>query len=95
MKPDSTSPRVLVPSFAVSACTTYHSTYPEDLESFRAVGIRGIGLWEYKLPTGRDAESVERLAESGLMATFCFRKSRRHLRDILFSRQGIDRRDSR
>jgi len=61
-----------LPPFAVSACTTYHSTFAEDLANYRALGIEGIGLWEYKLPEGRDDETVARFQESGLTATFCF-----------------------
>jgi sugar phosphate isomerase/epimerase len=60
------------PKFAVSACTTYHTTFEQDLENYRAVGIDGIGLWEYKLVDGRDDERAERLREAGLTATFCF-----------------------
>ena len=61
-----------LPPFAVSACTTYHSTFAEDLANYRALGIDGIGLWEYKLPEGRDEETVERFQASGLTATFCW-----------------------
>jgi len=61
-----------VPRFAVSACTTYHSTFTEDLAAYRAAEIAGIGLWEYKLPAGGDAEMLERFQQSGLTATFCF-----------------------
>src|SRR5262249_21578976 len=61
-----------LPPFAVSACTTYHSTFADDLATHRARGIDGIGLWEYKLPEGRDDETVARFQESGLTATFCF-----------------------
>lgn len=61
-----------LPPFAVSACTTYHSTFVEDLATYRAAGISGIGLWEYKIPEGRDEELLERFRESGLRATFCF-----------------------
>jgi sugar phosphate isomerase/epimerase len=60
------------PRFAVSACTTYHSTFIDDLTAYRALRIAGIGLWEYKLPKDRDAEMVERFQHSGLTATFCF-----------------------
>jgi len=60
------------PQFAVSACTTYHSTFVEDLAACRSLDIAGIGLWEYKLPSGRDAEMLERFRHSGLTATFCF-----------------------
>jgi len=61
-----------LPPFAVSACTTYHSTFAEDLANYRALDIDGIGLWEYKLPAGRDDESIARFQASGLTATFCF-----------------------
>lgn len=58
--------------FAISAVSTFHSTYLEDLAIYSAAGIRGIGLWEYKLPRGRDEEMAERLLENRLKATFCF-----------------------
>src|SRR5215470_19827556 len=61
-----------LPPFAVSACTTYHSTFADDLANYRALDLDGIGLWEYKLPAGRDDETVARFQESGLTATFCF-----------------------
>src|SRR5262245_64879608 len=61
-----------LPPFAVSACTTYHSTFTEDLANYRALDIDGIGLWEYKLPEGRDEEMLARFQDSGLTATFCF-----------------------
>src|SRR5437867_11896417 len=61
-----------LPRFAVSACTTYHSTFAEDLANYRALDIDGIGLWEYKLPEGRDDEALARFQDSGLTATFCF-----------------------
>jgi sugar phosphate isomerase/epimerase len=61
-----------LPRFAVSACTTYHSSFADDLANYRALAIDGIGLWEYKLPQGRDDESLARFQDSGLTATFCF-----------------------
>ena len=61
-----------LPPFAVSACTTYHSSFAEDLANYRALDIDGIGLWEYKLPEGRDDEALARFQDSGLTATFCF-----------------------
>src|SRR5215831_277365 len=61
-----------LPQFAVSACTTYHSTFAEDLANYQALDIDGIGLWEYKLPAARDDEAVAMFQESGLTATFCF-----------------------
>jgi len=61
-----------LPKLSVSACTTWHSSFEEDLGLYRAAGIDGIGLWEFKLPPGRDDESASRLRDSGLRATFCF-----------------------
>ena len=61
-----------LPRFAVSACTTYHSSFVDDLANYRALAIDGIGLWEYKLPQGRDDESLAHFQDSGLTATFCF-----------------------
>lgn len=61
-----------LPPFAISACTTYRSTFLEDITSCRAAGVGGIGLWEYKIPEGTDDELVQRFAASGLTATFCF-----------------------
>src|SRR5437660_8079981 len=61
-----------LPRFAVSACTTYHSTFAEDLANYRALDIDGIGLWEYKLPEGSDDETLASFQKSGLTATFCF-----------------------
>src|SRR4030095_10584262 len=61
-----------LPPFAVSACTTYHSTFAEDLANYRALDIDGIGLWEYKLPEGRGDETGARLRERRLTAPFSF-----------------------
>lgn len=58
--------------FAVSAATTYHSPFVEDLTAYPAAGVRGIGLWEYKLEGDRDEERAAQLADAGLTATFCF-----------------------
>lgn len=58
--------------FAVSACTTYRSSYATDLSTYRRAGITGIGLWESKLPAGDDVGSVAALRASGLRASFCF-----------------------
>jgi|SRR5579875_2355837 sugar phosphate isomerase/epimerase len=58
--------------FAVSAATTLHSPFIEDIRTYPAAGVRGIGLWEYKLEGDRDAERAAQLAEAGLTATFCF-----------------------
>lgn len=57
---------------SISAGTTWHSSYTEDLELYREAGADGIGLWEWKLPEGQDPESVRLLRGSGLAATVCF-----------------------
>ncbi len=57
--------------FSVSASSTWHSTFAEDLRSYRAAGVDGIGIWEFKL-TGPDEESVAALRISGLRPTVCW-----------------------
>jgi sugar phosphate isomerase/epimerase len=59
------------PKFSVSEITTFHSTYEEDLACYREAGAEGIGIWEFKLPEGKDAESAARLRDSGLKAITC------------------------
>ncbi|MQA81602.1 MAG: TIM barrel protein [Streptosporangiales bacterium] len=58
--------------FAVSDGTTYHSPFVDELRSYPAAGVEGIGLWEFKLEGDRDAERAAQLADAGLTATFCF-----------------------
>jgi sugar phosphate isomerase/epimerase len=60
------------PRFAVSAATTYHTSFEEDVANCRAAGIEGIGLWEHKLNDERDDERAALLADAGLTATYCF-----------------------
>jgi sugar phosphate isomerase/epimerase len=57
------------PKFSVSEITTFHQTFDEDLASYAAAGAEGIGIWEFKLPEGDDAESIAKLKASGLKAT--------------------------
>jgi sugar phosphate isomerase/epimerase len=59
------------PKFSVSEITTFHQTYEEDLATYARAEAEGIGIWEFKLPEGRDADSVARLRDSGLKATTC------------------------
>ena len=47
--------------------TTLAATFDEDLEAYRAAGVKGIGICEIKL----GERSAERLRESGLRATHC------------------------
>jgi len=58
-------------TLAVSASSTWHSTFAEDLASYRAAGVDGIGLWELKL-SGPDEEAVAAVRESGLRPTVCW-----------------------
>lgn len=57
------------PMFSVSEITTFHNTFEQDLDCYRQAGAQGIGVWEFKLPEGNDAESVAKLRDSGLAAT--------------------------
>lgn len=59
------------PKFSVSEITTFHNTYEEDLACYVEAGAQGIGIWEFKLPEGEDAESAAKLEHSGLAATTC------------------------
>jgi sugar phosphate isomerase/epimerase len=59
------------PKFSVSEITTFHQTFEQDLETYVAAGAEGIGVWEFKLPEGDDAETLAKLKASGLEATTC------------------------
>jgi sugar phosphate isomerase/epimerase len=59
------------PKISISCPTTYTATIDEDIENFAAAGATGIGLWEYKLGTGRDAEILDEMRAAGLAATLC------------------------
>lgn len=57
------------PKFSVSQITTFHQTYEQDLDCYRQAGVEGVGVWEFKLPEGNDADSLARLRASGMKAT--------------------------
>ena len=57
------------PRFSVSQITTFHQTYEQDLASYAAAGVEGVGVWQFKLPEGDDGETVAKLKDSGLKAT--------------------------
>jgi len=59
------------PLYAVSALSLPRNSFAEDVAQISATGGAGVGLWEGKLPPGRDEDSVSRLAEAGLTATLC------------------------
>jgi sugar phosphate isomerase/epimerase len=59
------------PRFSVSEITTFHQSFAEDLETYAEAGASGIGIWEFKLPEGDDADTLARFRDSGLKATTC------------------------
>ena len=59
------------PKFSVSEITTLHQTFEQDLACYRQAGAEGVGIWEFKLPEGDDAETIAKLRDSGLAATTC------------------------
>jgi sugar phosphate isomerase/epimerase len=59
------------PLFSVSECTTFPRTFAEDVEAYRAGGADGIGIWEFKLEAGRDADNLALLRGSGLRTSIC------------------------
>lgn len=59
------------PKFSVSEITTFHQTYEEDLATYAEAGVAGVGVWEFKLSEGDDADAVAKLKNSGLKATTC------------------------
>jgi sugar phosphate isomerase/epimerase len=60
---------VSYPPFSISETTTYLATFEEDLAAYKAAGVDGIGMWELKLPKGKDARSIEALGASGPHST--------------------------
>lgn len=59
------------PPFSISDVTTFTATFEEDLAAYRAAGVDGIGIWEYKLARGQDARNIDALRASGLTPTIC------------------------
>ena len=51
------------PKFSVSQITTFHQTFDEDLASYAAAGVEGVGIWEFKLPEDGDDARGAREAE--------------------------------
>ena len=60
------------PLFASCSATTYNATFDEDVAACRDAGVRGLGIWEYKLTDADDAGRAARLADAGMTATNCF-----------------------
>jgi sugar phosphate isomerase/epimerase len=57
-----------LPPFSVSQVSTLATTFADDVRTYEAAGVDGIGVWEQKLGDGPDAEALALLAESGLGA---------------------------
>ena len=56
----------MAPLLSVSQISTLRASFGDDLRAYAAAGYDGIGVWELKLPDGRDAESLEAFEASGL-----------------------------
>ncbi len=56
------------PQLSVSQITTLNAAFADDVRTYAAAGLAGIGIWELKLAEGGDAEALELLAASGLAA---------------------------
>ena len=57
--------------FSVSQVTTFHQTFEEDVETYRQAGVEGMGIWEFKLGEGNDADLLARIRDAGIKATTC------------------------
>jgi len=56
---------------SISECTTFEASFADDLAAYAAAGADGIGIWEFKLPKGEDARSLDQVAASGLDVSIC------------------------
>jgi sugar phosphate isomerase/epimerase len=56
------------PRFSISQVSTLTASFAEDVETYAAAGLDGIGIWEMKLGEGPDDEALEQVAASGLGA---------------------------
>lgn len=54
------------PGVSISQITTLTSSFADDVEVYARAGLDAIGVWELKLPEGRDSETLEQLEASGL-----------------------------
>jgi sugar phosphate isomerase/epimerase len=57
-----------LPPFSVSQVSTLAASFADDVRTYAAAGIDGIGVWEQKLGDGPDDEALALLAQSGLGA---------------------------
>lgn len=58
----------MLPRVSVSQITTLRSSFADDIRTYAAAGLAGIGIWELKLGDDRagDGEALELLEASGL-----------------------------
>jgi sugar phosphate isomerase/epimerase len=56
----------VAPRVSVSQISTLRSSFADDVRSYAAAGLDGIGIWELKLAPGGDDEALELLEASGL-----------------------------
>jgi sugar phosphate isomerase/epimerase len=56
------------PPFSISQVSTLAASFDDDLATYAAAGIDGVGIWELKLGEGPDDEALELFARSGLGA---------------------------
>ena len=54
------------PRVSVSQVSTLAASFADDIRTYTAAGLDGIGIWELKLGEGPDAAAVALLRESGL-----------------------------
>jgi sugar phosphate isomerase/epimerase len=55
-----------LPPFSISQVSTLAAGFADDVRTYAAAGVDGIGIWELKLGDGPDGETLEQLAASGL-----------------------------
>ena len=55
-----------LPRISVSQVSTLAAGFADDVRTYAAAGLDGIGIWEVKLGDGSDDEAVALLRESGL-----------------------------
>ena len=59
------------PKLSISECSTYTASVEEDVAAYKAVGVEGIGIGEFKLPDGEDDRVRDLIKRSGLVPTLC------------------------
>ena len=56
----------MTPRVSVSQITTLTSSFADDVRNYAGAGLDGIGIWEMKIPDGREAEALEQFESSRL-----------------------------